>query len=318
MASGLKQTTGGESIVAASEIGTKTLAWARSLTVAAVQFPFHEALSIDSLLVLVERFIKDAKDQGAELVLFPELIAHCLIDFTSSIPQPKQQLRIASEFTPLYRNWLRTQAKEKNLAILGGTTPRLSDAGLVNSALFALEDGQEFVQDKIFLTPTEKEWGWIAGTELKVISTRWGSLVITTCFDCEFPKVSEALVKFKPDVILVPSWTGSMHGLNRVDWTARARAVEHFAYVIKTGTVPVPNSIKEHFGQASIYGPQDQGFSYETIQGPLNESKLVIAKLDLELQREKKMLSGYYPGNEQMIRTQSFNVTNLERSEMAT
>ena len=99
-----------------------------------------------------------------------------------------------------------------------------------------------------------------------------------------------------------------MSGLNRVDWTAKARAVEHYAYVVKTGTVPATASAPGHFGRATIAGPQDAGFSTDVSEGTLNKSQLIIADLDLALQRKQKAASGYYPGNEQAIRRQPFKV----------
>jgi predicted amidohydrolase len=119
------------------------------------------------------------------------------------------------------------------------------------------------------------------------------------------------LAKEKPDVILVPSWTSTESGLNRVDFTSRARAVEHYAYVIKTGTVRGDNATQPHYGQASFHTPQDKGFDTKVKEGELNKAQILFGTLDLEHLRTRKAESGYYPGHEQNQRTKPLT---LERN----
>jgi predicted amidohydrolase len=274
-----------------------------TLKVAAVQYPLAEGLKPHAFLAKVSSYIKEAKAQGSELVVFPELVSTELVDWYSKQATDVEQLRqIATEFTPQYIEWLKQQAQTNGIAILGGSTPRLRGNDVVNTAVLALADGRVMLQDKLFLTPDEKQWGWVSGDTLNVFDTPWGRTVITICFDCEFPVVSNMLAAERPDVILVPSWTSTHSGLNRVDYTARARAVEHYAYVVKTGTVADPTATLPHFGQASIHTPQDKGFPVQPNEGKLNEAAIVYGTLDLQLLREKKASSGYHPSNEQNLR----------------
>ncbi len=279
-----------------------------SLRVAAVQYPQGEGKTFESFIAKVEGYLIEAKEKNAQLIVFPELITLELVDLKSKIPEKNQLAAIADEVTPRYIAWLKDSAKRFNIAIMGGTTPRRVGLLIKNTAILAMADGKTVMQDKIFLTPDEKAWGWSPGESLEVFSSPWGSTVITTCFDCEFPMVSEGLVNARPDLILVPSWTSSLSGLNRVDWTAKSRAVEHYAFVIKTGTIPDPSSQQSHFGRASIIGPQDTGFSTEIIEGELNKSQIIIGDLDLAQQRKQKSVSGYYPGHEQQQRRTPFSV----------
>jgi predicted amidohydrolase len=267
------------------------------LKVAAVQFPLAERASADEFLAQVEGYLNEAAANGARLIVFPELIATALVDWEQ--PVPEQMRRIAAEFTPRYFVWIANQAKRLGVSILGGTAPRQVLDGIVNTAILAFPDGRAVLQDKLHLTPGEKDWGWRPGERLNGIEAPWGATVILTCFDCEFPSVSQQLADFRPEVILVPSWTSSLSGLNRVDWTAKARAVEHYAYVIKTGTVPASDTDEDHFGRAAIVSPQDEGFPVQATEGVLNVPGIVYSDLELARLRKGREESGYYPVKEE-------------------
>lgn len=276
------------------------------LKVAAVQFPLAEGGDAKTFLAKVASYISDAKAKGSDLVVFPELITTELVDWSQDyIPQLET---IAKDFTPQYFEFIKAQAKANNISILGGTTPRMTDEGIVNTAILAMPDGKTMFQDKLFLTPDEKAYGWTDGSKLNVFQTPWGKTAILICFDCEFPIVSNVLAKEQPDVLLVPSWTSTEAGLNRVDYSARARAVEHYAYVIKTGTVAAPGAREPHFGQASLHVPQDKGFNVKAQEGTLNQAEILFGTLDLKSLRKSKAESGYYPGQEQNQRTKPLSI----------
>ena len=266
--------------------------------VAAVQYPLAEGLKPETFYGKVTGYIDDAKAHGAGLVVFPELLTTELIDWEEGFIAKLASL--AREFTPSYHAWLKNQATTKQIAILGGTSPRLvreSDTGptIVNTAVLAMPDGRLLLQDKLFLTPDEKQWGWSGGHELHVFNTPWGKTAIAICFDCEFPTVTSLLANEKPDVILVPSWTSTHSGLNRVDFTARARAVEHFAYVVKTGTVPDLKSSQSHFGQASIHTPQEVGFSRKSQRRPFERAGISFRGVESRASRREKEKLGLLP-----------------------
>jgi predicted amidohydrolase len=270
--------------------------------VAAVQYPLSENLTPEAFLLKVARYIDDAEAGGAQLVVFPELLTTELVNWQSNEGESIQLQRIAETFAPQYIEWLKNQSIDRGIAILGGTTPRVSHGKIVNSAVLALPDGRVLIQDKLYLTPDEKAWGWSESHKLQVFNTPWGRTAITICFDCEFPSISHMLAPERPDVLLVPSWTSTKGGLNRVGWTAHARAIEHYAYVIKTGTVPAPSSTQAHFGQAAIISPQETGWPEQSIEGSLNADSIVFGDLDLAALRVGKAKSGYYPSHEQGIR----------------
>lgn len=59
-------------------------------------------------------------------------------------------------------------AKELQISILMGSSPRFVGQDIVNTAMLLLPDGKKIMQDKVYLTPDEVDWGWKGGTQIKV------------------------------------------------------------------------------------------------------------------------------------------------------
>lgn len=272
------------------------------IRVAAVQFPMSENKSADQFISKVDRYVTEATSQKepTDLIVFPELITTELVNWYDATRSEIEQLRsIAQDFTPRYIKWLSKKASEKNIAILGGTTPRLVNDQIRNTAILAMPDGTVHLQDKAYLTPDEKAWQWNRGEDLQILDTPWGKTSILTCFDCEFPAVSQMLSKHQVDLILVPSWTSTMSGQNRVDWTARARAIEHYTFVVKTGTVADADSTLAHFSQSSIITPQEPMWPTDPISARPQVAEIIYGDLDFEALRQHRSKSGYAPAKEQ-------------------
>lgn len=273
--------------------------------VSAIQFPLQEKVSSEQFLKKVEHYIDQSLD--CDLVVFPELFSTEIIQIDENSSYHNQLRDHAINFTPEYITWLQVQAQSKKINILGGTVPRIVEEKIYNTAVLVLNSGEILLQDKLYLTPDEKSWHLTPGTTLNIFDTKIGKLVINICFDSEIPEISNLLVSEQPEIILIPSWTSTLSGLNRVEWSARARAVEHYAYVVKTGTVP-GNSMTEPFGQAAIISPQETGFPTDIIHGPINRPSIVKGELDLSLLRSMRKKSGYYPALEQTIRPKNIKL----------
>lgn len=279
-----------------------------TVRIAAVQFPVVGGVSENEFLNKVDAFLVQAKAGGAKLVIFPELITADTVPRKSELSEAEHMKIIAKEFTPKYEKWLLAQAKKYDLQIMGGSSTREEKGQFFNTAFFATPQGKLLRQDKLFYTPGEKKWGLTPGSALKVFDTAAGRAVIVICLDSEMPLVSQSLSEQRPELIIIPSWTGSMSGFNRVGWSAKARAVEHYAYVAKTSTVPENNSVDPHFGQASVISPQDIGFPANTIDGKYNKADIVFADIMIDGLSQKREKTGYYPIKEQSLRKEKIQV----------
>jgi predicted amidohydrolase len=194
---------------------------------------------------------------------------------------------------------MKEKSKEFQITILGGSFPFEVDDEIRNIALMSFEDGTTYTQEKLFLTPDEIGWGWKPGHELKLFEhPTIGRFTIHICYDSEFPQMSTMIADFRPRVVFIPSMTGE-RGFNRVRWSAQARAVEHYAYVVLTGTVSaISPKNTDYVGQAAFLTPQDEGFPKLTQQGTFNKPQLQTATLDFELLDAKRKTAGIYPAKD--------------------
>lgn len=273
----------------------------KSARVAAVQFPVKGGLTRDEFFKKVDSYLQKASKEKSKLVVFPELITADVITVTPQKSEREGMRELGKDFFISYRDWLVERANHYQMAIMGGTTPRDSGGQIFNTALLVFPGNKVYLQDKLFLTPSEKEWGLAVGQKLQVFETPLGKISILICFDCEMPQLSQLLASQRPEIILVPSWTSTMQGFHRVLWTAQARAIEHYAYVIKTSTVADKGATDVHFGQAAILHPQDKAYSTEVKQGAFNKPDILFGEVQIEQLNEQRAQTGYYPVKEQQL-----------------
>lgn len=268
------------------------------LRVAAVQYAIRSNQNEDEFLQRIRGWVESAKAQNADLVVFPELITLDLLRDRHPLQDAPQLQNIARDFSPRYFEWVTQLARELKISILAGSTPRLVNEQIYNTAFLAFPDGRSVMQDKNYLTPDEITWGWQPGNQLQVFDAPWGRTVILICFDCEFPIISNSLAQSRPEVILVPSMTSDASGLRRVQWSSQTRAVEHYAYVVNTGTVS-GNEDYLYTGQASLMTPQEIGFPPVLSRGEQDQEQMIVGELNLDYLRERRATAGIYPAREQ-------------------
>jgi predicted amidohydrolase len=117
--------------------------------------------------------------------------------------------------------------------ICSGTQAVPTEKGAFNRSYFFSPNHVFSYQDKCILTPYEIDEGILsAGDTLTLFETKFGKIGICICYDVEFPKFAEMLVNKGAQLILVPSYTSTVHGFYRVFTSCRARALEHQCYVV--------------------------------------------------------------------------------------
>ncbi len=287
----------------------------KKMRVATVQYQIQGNQTFDEIVVKMESLISEAKMADADLIVFPELISLDAWPLRSKESESKISLRIANEITPRLFEKAKYWSATFGSAILVGSSPRLDKDKIRNTALLAFPDHRFVLQDKLFLTAWERKMGWHAGERLEVFNAPWGRSVILICYDVEFPSVSQALVSSKPQVILVPSMTESAEGLQRVRWSAQARAVEHHAFVIVSSTVGKPTSDWVHYGQSAIIGPRNAALHWSDSEGEANKPGIIYGDLEIENLTQSRDTNDFYPAKDQIGKPLTFpriHTLNLE------
>jgi predicted amidohydrolase len=239
-----------------------------SLKVATIQFELRQEKSLREYLEHMESLVKRAAQQGAEVVLFPELASTGLLAAvddhdvtTASITS--DYWHFLPQLTDDIVAGLVRMARENQIVVAGGSHNRVAEDGsLRNTAFIAHPDGRVESQDKIHLTPQEHALGARGGDELLVTKIGPFTAGLLICADIQFPELTRYLVHKGVDLILCPSLTWNRRGVHRVRTGCQARAIENQLYVVMSplfGTNGLPTDSPMYaVGKALVSGPVDK------------------------------------------------------------
>jgi len=203
-------------------------------------------------LALVEGQIKDAKRQGARLLVMPEYVsAHWLHWAERKMSGAALMNWMAAEGRALLPE-LELMAVRYKIGIVAGSMPVAvaaeRDLGNVNRAWILLPgnatgaaDGlRRLHHDKLVPTPAERDtgdWPIRLGSRVAPFEYQGVRIALLICLDVEMPAVAAKLQGETLDLLIVPSMTSQLSGYHRVFDCAKARAVELFCAVGAVGAV---------------------------------------------------------------------------------
>ncbi|MDP9731973.1 UNVERIFIED_ORG: putative amidohydrolase [Rhizobium sp. SORGH_AS260] len=238
--------------------------------------------------------VREAKREGAELLLLPEYSAMML---TGQLPPDiRSDLhRSIEEIQPMIPSWVELceeLARQHQILFQPGSAPvKDPDGKFRNRAWLFGPDGLIGYQDKQIMTRFEREqWNIHAGVEgLKAFNTQIGRLGILICYDNEFPMLGRRLAELGVELVLAPSCTDTLAGAYRVRIGAQARALENQYAVLSSptaGEAPWSPAVDENRGRAALYVPSDYGMPAsgivaESESDAVTQSSLLIADIDL-------------------------------------
>lgn len=238
----------------------------------------------------IHHWVREAADQGARLLLFPEYFSLELASlFGEEIYRSlDKQLSALQEVLPPFIDLFQREAERRGVHILAGSFPVRHGNRYRNRAyLFTPDGGPAVFQDKLQMTRFENEkWFISGGDEIKVFGTELGKIGVNVCYDSEFPLIARKQVEAGADLILVPSCTDTLAGYWRVRIGCQARALENQCYVVQAPTVgeaPWSEAVDVNIGAAAVYTPVDYGFPDNGVLavGELNATQWVYADVDL-------------------------------------
>ncbi|MDF2940661.1 MAG: 2-oxoglutaramate amidase [Gammaproteobacteria bacterium] len=237
---------------------------------------------VDENLATAVKLIKEAAQQGAKLIVLPEMFA-ILGEKASdkvAVREPFGQGKI--------QNFLSEQARAYQVWIVGGTIPiNCNDENKVKAACLVYDDEGKLAgrYDKIHLFDVRLSESEIykesatteAGDSIVVIPTPFGKLGLSVCYDIRFPELYRALFKLGAEIIVIPSAFTVKTGQAHWELLARARAVENFSYVIGACQWGIHSGGRQTFGHSVIIEP------WGTVIKKLPEGNgIITAEIDLE------------------------------------
>ena len=259
----------------------------RKVRVAAAQFLFRRISDWEEFENTVEFFVDSADAYHCHFLVLPELFTSQLFSTMPSGISFEDAIEALVDYTPRYFELCQHLATSRQIYLIAGSHPVRREGKLYNVAHMFTPSGKLYTQDKLHVTPTEREdWGIRAGTGITVFDTPLGRIAIQVCYDIEFPEVSRLIGLHGADIIFVPFSTDDRKAYNRVRYTAQARAIENCCYVVLSGNVGNLPTIKNYllnYGQSAILSPSDLNFPTDAIVGEAdpNVETMVVAELDL-------------------------------------
>ncbi|WP_432735874.1 GNAT family N-acetyltransferase [Maridesulfovibrio sp. FT414] len=259
----------------------------RRFRVCAAQYLMRKISSWEDLRQSVEFFVSTADAYHCHFLVLPELFTAQMF---SAMPPEWDSRRAVMELagmTESYLTMFTELASEYNLHIIGGSHPVLRDGKLYNVAHMFTPTGNVYTQDKLHITPGEREaWGIHPGEGLSVFHTPLGRIAIQVCYDIEFPETSRLLAMSGAEVIFVPFSTDEKRAYHRVRATAQARCIENSIYTViaaNVGNLPGVKTYLMNYGQSAVFAPSDFAFPMPSLSGEADPGveTVVIADLDL-------------------------------------
>lgn len=210
-------------------------------------------------LVKAGKFIKQAADAGAQLVILPEMFA---------IMGRKAGDKVAAQ-EPYGRgpiqDFLAAQARQYNIWVIAGTIPistvnpdkvRLAclvydQNGRVTARydkihMFDVDLGSEAHKESASAEP---------GTDIVVVDTPAGKVGLTVCYDIRFPGLFNELYRRGAEIISLPAAFTVPTGEAHWEVLTRARAIEGFGYLIGACQTGTHSSGRQTYGHSVIVDP---------------------------------------------------------------
>ena len=209
---------------------------------------------------------------GCDLALLPEY-AGLEAGLLAADPEgsPLDWRDRAAERAAEWEAQLAQMAQKHGCWLTGASLPVRTERGVVNRGYFVAPWGEVHHQDKLILTPYEREvMQLVPGEGLTLVDTVMGRFGMLICYDAEFPLLARALAEADADMILVPSATDLPAGQTRVRQSARARAIENQLLVVQAplvGRVQGCDIVDQSTGRAGFFVPPDTGLPEDGILG---------------------------------------------------
>lgn len=233
--------------------------------------------------------VSSAHDEGADLVVFPELHVLELLPLARDLEAKDAALYLV-QYSDAIESWIERISNSSDMIIVGGSHFKETPEGIKNVCAIAVPGQGIRLVEKNNLTEYERSaWNLTPGRGLLKLPYGIG---VTICYDSEFPESGRALANAGTLIQCVPSWTETQRGFQRVRWSCLARAVEnqnfvlHASLVGELGVEPVPAT----YGSSAIIAPSIEPFPTESIlrETPLNEEAVILSDLDAALLDEAR------------------------------
>ncbi|HIF9278568.1 TPA: carbon-nitrogen hydrolase family protein [Photobacterium damselae] len=213
-------------------------------------------------LLKLKKKLKGLQLQGAKLIVTPE---------NTVVFGSKEDYHKVAE--PLNDGPIQTElayfAKQLGIWLLIGSMPiRQQDGAVTATALLYDDQGRLHEHyNKLHMFDVEvadqhhsyrESDTFKPGDEIKVVSTPFGNIGMSICYDVRFPQLYTALREQGADIIVVPAAFTRVTGKAHWEVLLRARAIETQCWVIAAAQWGEHNESRETWGHSMVIDPWGQ------------------------------------------------------------
>lgn len=262
------------------------------LKVAMVQYDANESDS-DSNTKVAMKYIKEAKESGADIVLFPEcfLTAYCCPDIVEEL-LPLEELENDSEFI----DWCNSAVTEEEEHVL--QIRKLAKELQIGVVITAFTKGEKYPQNtaiiidkngdiilkysKVHTCDFDWERYLESGQEFKVCEFDGVNIGVMICYDREYPESARELMLQGAEIIFNPNNCGGMEPRLK---ELSVRAMENMVGVAMANP-PAPG-----MGRSAAFNPMVWGENGEVLDNTIIVAEeffegIVYAEFDIDVIRK--------------------------------
>ncbi len=249
----------------------------KKVKTAQIQSPLFNKL--DEMEAYLRRRMKEASDDGADLVMLPEMF-YCPYA-TEEFPQ-----RAEHEGGSMWQ-FCSEIAAEYSVYLAAGSVPELDveSSKVYNTAYVFDRSGKQIAKHrKMHLFDIDVKGGQrfmesdtlSAGNEITVFDTDFGKVGLCICYDIRFPELTRLMALKGAEIVLVPAAFNMTTGPAHWELTFRAQAVFNQVYVLGTSTARDMSRSYHAWGHTIAIDP------WGDVKGQLDENEgMLITDIDL-------------------------------------
>lgn len=219
-------------------------------------------------------FLKRTKEQGAELVIFPEMTLTSYSMNANLIAEDKD----SSETVALFKRY----AIEFQVAIVFGIVFQDGIKAKNNAVLIDCDGDVKAVYSKIHpFSFAGEDKIYNAGNEISITEINSVTIGLTICYDLRFPEIYSALAKNTDFIINIANWPNKR--LDHWNSLLKARAIENQLFIIGVNRTGHDGNGLEYTKSSQIVNPNGEVLSPLILDG-----ELAIYDIDLGLTSKLK------------------------------
>lgn len=231
----------------------------------------------DETLAKAGRMVREAAENGAEVVAFPEMF-NCPYSHKYFRPYAAQG---HEKTVALLSRW----AEENGVLLVGGSIPETEDGRIYNTCFVFDEHGREIARHrKVHMFDVDipgmrfsESATFTPGDKVTVFDTKFGKMGAAVCFDVRFPEIFRAMAVRGAQVIFLPAQFNMKTGPSHWEMTLRSRAVDNELFVVGAAAARYVGFDYECWGHSAVADP------FGTIIAECDEKEQILyADIDLD------------------------------------